>query len=144
MFRLNRALLALALAATFVAGNIAVAAAQPKPVAPTKWVEPLRGDADVQFILGKPVVRKDGMIVTEVQLKNMSLKAITRLEVQENWYDTAGNPVTGDRKFLKKPLLPGETATITLETPKKPNMDRNSYKFSHANGNVKPRKVTKF
>ena len=144
MFRLNRAFLALALAAAFVAGNAAVAAAQPKPVTPTKWVEPLRGDADVQFIMGKPVIRKDGMVVTEVQLKNMSPKAITRLEVQENWYDAAGNPVTGDRKFLKKPLLPGETATITLETPKKPNLDRNSYKFSHANGNVKPKKVTKF
>jgi hypothetical protein len=144
MFRLNRALVALVLAAAFVAAGTVVAAGQDKPVTPTKWVETLKGDADIQFIMGKPVVRKDGMIETIVQVKNMSPKAVARLEVQENWYNAGGDPVTGDRKFLKKPLLPGETATITLETPKKPNMDRNSYKFSHANGNVKPKKVTKF
>jgi len=147
MFRLNRALLALALAAAVFAGTAAVAAAQAaptKPVTPTKWVETLRGDADVQFVLGKPTVRKDGTIMTTVELKNMSTKAIARLTVEEFWYDRGGNPVSGDKKFLKKPLLPGEVASVTLETPKQPNMDRNSYKFSHANGNVKPKKVPKF
>lgn len=144
MFRLNRAFMALALAAAVFAAGTSVAAAQAKPVTPTKWVETQKGDADVQFILAKPTVRKDGTIVTEVQLKNMSPKAIARLTCEEFWYDKGGNPVSGDKKFLKKPLMPGEVATLTLETPKQPNMDRNSYKFSHANGNVKPKKVAKF
>ena len=44
---------------------------------------------------------------------------------------------TADSQRLKKPLMPGEVATIELHTPKNPGMQRNSYKFSHANGTVK-------
>ena len=74
--------------------------------------------------------------MTTFQVKNMSPKAIARLTIEEFWYDKTGNPVSGDKKFLKKPLLPGEVGTIVLETPKQPNMDRNSYKFSHGNGDM--------
>ena len=144
MFRLNRALLALALVAAVFAGSAAVASAQTKPVTPTKWVETLKGDADIQYIMSKPIVRKDGTIETSFQVKNLSTKAIARLTIEEFWYDKSGNPVSGDKKFLKKPLLPGEVGTVLLETPRQPNMDRNSYKFSHANGNVKPKSVKKF
>jgi hypothetical protein len=35
-------------------------------------------------------------------------------------------------------------ATIVLHTPRKPNMDTNNFKFSHQNGDIKPKKVTKF
>jgi hypothetical protein len=148
MFRPNRALLALALVATFLAGaTIAMAQAQ-APAAPastTKWVDTIKGDADVQFVMGKPAVRKDNVIETKFQVKNMSAKAIARLTIEEFWYDKSGNPVTGDKKFLKKPLMPGEVGEIVLETPKQPNMDRNSYKFSHGNGAIpKPKKVVKF
>jgi hypothetical protein len=147
MFRPNRALLALALvAAVLTCGSIALAQQAPAtPASTTKWVDTVRGDADIQFILERPVVRKDGTIETKVQVKNMSPKAIARLTVEEFWYDKGGNPVSGDKKFLRKPLMPGEVGTIVLETPKNPNMDRNSYKFSHGNGAVpKPKKVTKF
>ena len=148
MSRPNRALLALSLAAALFAGaSIAMAQTQ-APAAPastTKWVDTVKGDAEIQFILAKPVVQKDGTIVTKVQVKNMSSKAIARLTLEEFWYDKGGNPVTGDKKFLKKPLMPGEIGEIVLETPKQPNMDRNSYKFSHGNGSIpKPKKVTKF
>jgi len=34
-------------------------------------------------------------------------------------------------------------ATIELRTPKNPKMDRNSYQFSHANGQVKTKVLTK-
>lgn len=150
MSRPNRALVALALAAAVFAGSVA-AFAQQAPAAPastTKWVDTVRGPADVQFL--KPVVKngkdKDGspLIVSTIQVKNMSQKAIARLTIEEFWYDKAGNPVSGDKEFLRKPLLPGETATIVLETPKLANMDRNSYKFSHGNGDVKPKQVPKF
>jgi hypothetical protein len=147
MFRPNRALLALALVATIFAGA-SIAFAQQAPAAPastTKWVDTLRGDAEIQYIISKPTVRKDGIIETKFEVKNMSPKAIARLTIEEFWYDKSGNPVSGDKKFLRKPLLPGEVGTIVLETPKNPNMDRNSYKFSHGNGAIpKPKKVTKF
>ncbi len=150
MFRPNRAVVALALAVVVLAAA-AFAQAQQAPAAPastTRWVDTVRGTADITYL--KPVVKaakdKDGapMIVSTIQVKNTSPKAIARLTIEEFWYDKAGNPVTGDKKFLRKPLLPGETATIVLETPKQPNMDRNSYKFSHGNGDVKPKVVTKF
>lgn len=146
MFRLHRALLALALVASVFAGAT-IALAQQAPAAPasaTKWVDTLKGSAEIQYL--KPVIKvaKDGTIVTTFQVKNMSPKAIARLTVEEFWYDKTGNPVSGDKKFLKKPLLPGEIATIVLETPKNQNMDRNSYKFSHGNGDVKPKVVPKF
>ena len=44
-----------------------------------------------------------------------------RATVRPFWYDKAGNPVSGDKQFLKKPLLAGEVATIVLRTPKNPN-----------------------
>ncbi len=150
MFRPNRAFVALALA-TAVLGGAVAAAAQQAPASPastTKWVDTIRGTADIQYL--KPVVKagkdKDGaaLIVSTIQVKNMSPKAIARLTIEEFWYDKAGNPVSGDKKFLRKPLMPGETATIVLETPKQPNMDRNSYKFSHGNGDIKPKVVAKF
>jgi hypothetical protein len=151
MFRPNRALLALALVASILAGaSIALAQQAPAaPASPTKWVDTLKGEADIQYIMDKATARreKDGSttIVTKFQVKNMSPKAIARLTIEEFWYDKSGNPVTGDKRFLKKPLMPGEIGEIVLETPKQPNMDRNAFKFSHGNGTVpKPKKVTKF
>ncbi len=148
MFRPNRALLALSLVAAIVAGaSIALAQASQAPAAPastTKWVDTLKGTADIQYLKPQIKLAKDGTIVTTFEVKNMSPKAIARLTIEEFWYDKKGNPVSGDKKFLKKPLMPGEIGTIVLETPKNPNMDRNSYKFSHANGDVKPKVVTKF
>jgi hypothetical protein len=147
MFRPNRALLALALVAAILAGGSIALAQTQAPAAPastTKWVDTLKGEADIQYIMDKPTVQKDGTIVTRFQVKNMSPKAIARLTIEEFWYDKAGNPVSGDKKFIKKPLMAGEVGEIILETPKQPNMDRNSFKFSHANGTVKPKSVKKF
>jgi hypothetical protein len=146
MFRLNRALLALALVAAFFASASAAfaQAAAASPASTTKWVDTIKGPADIQYLKPAIKVGKDGTIVTTFQVKNVSPKAIARLTIEEFWYDKNGDPVSGDKKFLKKPLLPGETATIVLETPKNKNMDRNSYKFSHGNGDVKPKQVAKF
>lgn len=147
MFRRNRALLALALvAAVFTGATVAMAQAQApaSPASTTKWVDTVKGAAEIQYL--KPVIKqaKDGTIVTTFQVKNVSPKAIARLTIEEFWYDKTGNPVTGDKKFLRKPLLPGEIGTIVLETPKNPKMDRNSYKFTHGNGDIKPKAVAKF
>jgi hypothetical protein len=132
--------------AVCVFGGATLALAQQAPAAPastTKWVDTIKGPADVQYL--KPVIKmQKDIIVTTFQVKNMSQKAIARLTIEEFWYDKKGNPVSGDKKFLRKPLMPGEVGTIVLETPKNANMDRNSYKFSHGNGDVKPKQVVKF
>ena len=145
MFRLNRAFLALTLAVV-VFGGAAAAFAQEPAAPPSKpvWINPIRGTADIQYL--KPVIKveKDGTIVTTFQVKNMSTGPIARLTIEEFWWDKNNNPVSGDKQFLKKPLMPGEIGTIVLHTPKNPNMNRNSYKFSHQNGEIKPKVVTKF
>ncbi|MBP1634229.1 MAG: hypothetical protein H6Q10_803 [Acidobacteria bacterium] len=144
MFRLNRMFLALALAAAVLAGTTVAAQTAPATQTRAKFVDTMRGPADIQYVRPVIKVEKDGTIVTTFQVKNVSPKAIARLTIEEFWYDKAGNPVSGDKQFLKKPLLTGEVATIILRTPKNPNMNRNSYKFSHANGDVKPKVVAKF
>jgi len=145
---------ALATLAAVVALSVAVAgpayAAQaqgtpaPPPPAKKKFAPPVRGVADVGIL--KPVVnvdRKTNEVVTTIKVKNLSNGAIAGLRVAEFWYDKAGHMLPGDSKFLRQPLQPNEVATIELRTPKNPKMDRNSYQFSHANGQVKTKVLTK-
>jgi hypothetical protein len=145
MSRHHRALLALTFVLVVFASVPAAlaqqAAAQEQPKA--VWINPVRGLAEIQYIMGTPRLEKD-MIVTKFQVKNMSAAPIARLTIEEFWWDKARNPVSGDKQFLKKPLGPGEEREIVLRTPKMPNMDTNNYKFSHQNGEIKPKKVLKF
>ena len=71
-----------------------------------------------------------------MQVKNMALGSIVGLQIDEFWYDTAGNPVTGANFRHPRPLQPDEVITVTLETPRDPQMDRNQYSFAHANGEI--------
>ena len=144
MFRLNRMFLALALAAAVLAGTTVAAQTAPATQTRAKFVDTMRGPADIQYVRPVIKVEKDGTIVTTFQVKNVSPKAIARLTIEEFWYDKARNPVTGDKQFHKKPLAPGEVATIVLRTPKTPGMDAQNLKFSHQNGEIKPKKVAKF
>jgi hypothetical protein len=125
--------------------------AQPAAPARPKFVTPVKGVAEVGFL--KPVVKvedvkgPDGkvekMVVTTMKVKNLSAGAIAGLRVDDYWYDKAGGLLPGDSQRLRQPLLPGEVATIVLRTPKNAKMDRNSYQFSHANGQVKTKLLTK-
>jgi hypothetical protein len=119
--------------------------AQTAPVTPTKFVPPIRGQAELGFL--KPVTKreKNGDIVTVIKVKNLSATgSIAGLKVDEYWYDKAGDPVSGDTFRYRKPLLPGEVIDVTLRTPFNPKMDRNSYNFSHANGEIKTKQMPKF
>lgn len=120
------------------------AAPQTPPAAPAKFVAPIRGDAELGHL--KPVVKRDGkMVVTVIRVKNLSTTgSIAGLKVDEYWYDKAGNPVTGDTFRHRKPLMPGEEIEVTLRTPVSSNMHNNQLRFSHANGNIKPKMVQKF
>jgi hypothetical protein len=126
---------------TLLAAPAAWAQAPAAPAKP-KFVAPVKGTAEIGYL--KPVVKPEKTeIVTTIKIKNMSNGAIAGLRVDEFWYDKAGNMLPGDSQRLRQPLQPGEVATITLRTPKNPKMDRNNYQFSHANGQIKAKLMTK-
>jgi hypothetical protein len=114
--------------------------------AQSKFVPPVRGEVEVGVL--PPATRVDqkaNMVITTIRVKNLSgTGSIAGLKIEEYWWDKANNPVTGSKARLAKPLMPGEEATLTLETPKDPNMYRNNYTFSHANGKVKTKPMKKF
>jgi hypothetical protein len=143
-----RARPALALAAFVLA--VPVAAAQTPPAAPAssppakaKYVPPVKGVADIAIL--KPdtqVVGKD--VVTKIKVKNTSLGAIHLLRVDEYWYDKAGNMLPGDTQRWRKPFMPGEVIEIEMRVPRNPAFYQNTYKFTHANGQCKPKTLKKF
>jgi hypothetical protein len=114
--------------------------------AQTKMATPIRGDAEIGVL--KPVTtvdQKAGIVKTTIKVKNLSTSgSIAGLKVEEFWYDKDGNPVTGSKARLQKPLQPGEVAELKLETPKDPKMNRNSYTFSHANGKIRTKSMKAF
>jgi hypothetical protein len=114
-----------------------------KSAGPTKLVAPIRGVAELGYL--KPVTKREGnMIVTTIRVKNLSSGAIAGLKVDEFWYDKAGDAVTGAQPFrAKKPLQPGEVIDVVLRVPTNPKMDRNQYKFEHANGTIKTKQLPK-
>ena len=115
-------------------------------LAQTKMATPIRGDAEIGYL--KPVTAVDhkaGIVRTTIKVKNLSTTgSIAGLKVEEFWYDKDGNPVTGSKDRLQKPLQPGEAAELKLETPKDPKMNRNSYTFSHANGKIRTKLMKAF
>ena len=126
------------LVATTAGAGQAPAAAPAAPAAtPSKFTSPVRGEAELGFT--KPSTKRAGNeLTTTIKVKNLSPKlAIVGLKVDEFWYDKGGNPVTGGQYRHRRPLQPGETINVVLLTPVNPKMDRNQYKFEHANGTIK-------
>jgi hypothetical protein len=116
-------------------------AAAPAAQGAKRLAAPIRGEAPLGYL--KPVIKAgktkagaDG-IITTFRLKNLSTGAIAGLQVEEFWYNKAGDPVTGSNYRHRTPLQPGEIITVVLETPRQPAMDRNQYSFKHANGTIK-------
>ncbi len=138
MIRLQKSMVAALVVAGLVVGGGLVAGQ-------TKFVAPLRGQVDLEYT--KPETKVDvkaNLVRTRILVRNPSAtNSIAGLKVDEYWYDKAGDPVTGDTFRYKKPLLPGETIVVELNTPKNPKMNRNSYNFSHANGTIKTKLVPK-
>ena len=109
----------------------------------TKLISPVRGEAELGYL--KPVTKREGnMIVTTIKVKNLAAGPIAGLKVDEFWYDKAGEPVTGAQPFrYRKALMPGEVIDVVLKVPTNPKMDRNQYKFEHANGAIKTKLLPK-
>ncbi len=137
MKRLIHAIVVAAVAGTF-AGAARAAGQQPRP----RFVPPVKGQAEIGYL--KPQTKVVGAeVVTIFKIKNLSTGAIAGLQVDEYWWDKENNPVGGDRERVKKPLMPGEVVTIELRTQKNPRMFRNNYQFTHANGTIKAKVLTK-
>jgi len=143
-------LLTLVAATVFAQGKAAQApatkaapTAAAAPAMPAKFVKTLKGTADIQFIQ-MPSKKVGGDIVTVLKIKNLSPLAVSLLKVDEYWYDKSRQVVTGDSQPYRKPFMPGEIIEITMKSPYKPDLTQSQYQFSHAGGQVKLKKVTKF
>ena len=121
------------------------AATQQAPAAPAKFIKPLKGTADIQF-MEVSAKKVGGDIVTILKIKNLSTAPVSLLKVDEYWYNK-GNPpqvVTGDTAAYRKPFMPGEIIELTLKAPYKADISVSQYQFSHAGGSVNPKRVKKF
>ena len=107
-----------------------------------KFTPPVRGSAEVDFL--RSATRREGnLLVTKIQVKNMSPAPIPRLTIDEVWYDKNNEIIPGGKGVVAGLLQPGEIQTIVIETPFNAKMKANNYNFSHANGTIKPHKVPK-
>jgi hypothetical protein len=114
-----------------------------KPVlAGKKFVPPIMGVADLQIL--QPVTKREkDLVITTIKVKNVSNAPIARLAVSETWYDAKNQVVTGGKGSINGLLQPGEIKEIRIETPYNAAMRSNNWNFTHANGDVKPKKVAK-
>lgn len=118
---------------------------QQAPAAPAKFIKPLKGTADIQFIQ-MPSKKVGTDIVTVLKIKNLSSGPVSLLKVDEYWYDKGTPPkvITGDSEAYRKPLMPGEVIELTMKSPWKADVNASQYQFSHAGGDVKLKRVKKF
>ncbi len=140
------------IAATYLVAALipSISQAQAKPAAtpasaaeaPAKWVPPVKGEATVEFI-ESPTTRVKDEIVTKIKLRNTSKGSIALLTVEEYWYNK--NEIGSSGIYRHKKLLnPGEIIEFSISAPSKPGLDgRKMLMFKHANGTIKPTKVTK-
>ena len=125
------------------ATKAAPVAAAPAPAAPARFVKMLKGTAEIEVMQSAP--KKVGAdMVTVLKIRNMSSSAISLLKVDEYWYDKKMQVVSGDSQPYRKPFNPGEIIEVTLRSPVKPDLYKNQFAFSHANGDVKAKAVKKF
>jgi hypothetical protein len=108
-----------------------------------KVYRPVKGEATIEIIRSpSKYVGKD--VVTVLKIKNTSNGRIDLLVVDEYWYDTNRQNVSGTTERYRKPFNPGDVIEITLKSPLKPNLQQNLLMFSHANGKIAPKEVKKF
>ena len=105
-----------------------------------RFVAPIRGIAEVAYLTPDTEVI-DGEVVTRIRIQNRATGAIAGLKVDEFWYDANGDPLGGDSQRVRQPLLVGEITEIELRIPRSSRMNRNSFQFSHANGEIEATQV---
>ena len=140
MKRLRHALMMSIAAGLLVTAALPVRAQTTTTATALKTAAPVKGVAELGHLAPKSKIEGND-VVTTFEVKNLSSGSIVGLEIAEFWWDKNSNPVsgTGDRQRMKKPLQPGETATMVLRSPRVPAMARATYQFTHANGQIKLR-----
>src|SRR5512135_2531342 len=121
MNRVSRVILALIVAAGILSvSSLALAQTQAagqtastQPSGQVQWINPMRGDVQIQYTKPETKVVKD-QVVTTVKVKNMATGPVARLKVEEYWYDRGGTLVMSNQDFAKKPIMPGEIVTFTM------------------------------
>jgi hypothetical protein len=145
MIRARYVVAATVVGASCFVGGTAIAEQAPamkSVLAGKKFTPPVKGTAEIQ--LAQPVTKREkDTVVTTIKVKNVSTAPIARLTVAETWYDAKGGVVTGGRASINGLLQPGEIGTLKIETPFNAGMKSNNWNFSHANGDVKAKKVAK-
>jgi hypothetical protein len=99
-----------------------------------------RGPAPIAYTQPR-ATREANFIVTTFRVQNQADNALAGFQVDEFWFDSDGNTVTGDRVRFREPILPAEVVAIELRVPRNPAMDRSNYEFTHQNGAVEPNLV---
>jgi hypothetical protein len=95
-----------------------------------------RGLAEIAYT--QPVARRErDFIVTSIRVQNLAQNAIAGFSVDEYWFDSEGNTVTGDQVRFREPMLTGEIRDLELRVPRVRGMDRSNYEFTHQNGDIK-------
>jgi len=148
MIRVRYAVAATVVGVSFVGGT--VFAQQPQPTAPPmtsvlagkKFSPPIKGEANIE-IVKTPTKREGTTLVTRITVKNTSAAPIPRLKVAETWFDKDGNMIPGGEAVINGLLQPNEVQTLEIRTPVNLKMAQSQLQFSHANGTVKPKAVTK-
>ena len=101
----------------------------------SRLVATMRGPGQIGYL--PPVTRREGnAVVTVFRIKNISTGALAGFKVDEFWYDSDGETVTGDSHRMRRPFLVDEVVEITLRVPRDSRMDRSNYEFTHQNGVV--------
>lgn len=117
-------------------------------VAQSKYVPPIKGEAEIQMILAKPDVdHKANLVTTKIRVKNISpTGSIAGLKIEQFWWDKANSPtpVSVGTFRLKKPLMPGEEGLMEVQVPYDAKMFRDTYVFTHGNGKIKVKSVKAF
>jgi hypothetical protein len=98
-------------------------------------VATMRGPGQIGY-LAPETTRQRNEIVTTFRIKNISNGALAGFKVDEFWYDSDGETVTGDSVRMRRPFLVDEVIEVTLRVPRDSRMDRSNYEFSHQNGVV--------
>ena len=149
MTRARLVFAATAMATSMAAAGALAQSSQTSPpmqsvLAGKKFTPPIKGTAEVEYVTTYgPKVEKN-MVVTEIKVKNMSNAPIPRLTIAETWYDAKQNIVTGGKGQINGLLQPGEIGTVRVESPYNKDSKQNMLNFSHANGDIKPKKVKAF
>ena len=125
------------------AAKAAPVSATPAPAAPARFATMVKGLAEIE-VIQSPSRKVGAEMVTVLKIKNISKAAISLLKVEEYWYNTKTQMVSGDSQPYRKPFNAGEIIELTMKSPVKPDLYRNQFKFTHANGEVRVTPVKKF